>query len=74
MRGGFRRQRGKAGQVILEQPGSVTGRAGPALSGLCGAAKLVFGVRASFPTLPSEGFAEKDTFSADQGAWFPVAA
>ena len=42
---------GEAGQVILEQPGSVTGRADPALSGLCGAAKLVFGVRASFPSL-----------------------
>lgn len=42
---------GEAGQVILERPGSVTGRAGPALSGLCRAAKLVFGVRASFPSL-----------------------
>ena len=30
---------GEAGQVILERPGSVTGQAGPALSGLCRAAQ-----------------------------------
>lgn len=60
---GVGRQRGWAGQVILEPPGSVTGQAGPALSGLCGAAKLVFGVRASFPSrhTPLPGFCWKDT-------------
>lgn len=66
---GVGRQRGWAGQVILELPGSVTGQAGPALSGLCGAAKLVFGVRASFPSrhTPLPGFCWKDT-ALGQGA------
>lgn len=54
--------RGQGGQVLLEWPGSVTGPAGLAYSELYGVAKLVLGVRASFPRLhmPLPGFCWKE--------------
>lgn len=65
---------GEAGQVILERPGSVTGQAAQLFLGCVELPSWCLESEPAFPvcTLPSQGFAEKGTFSAGQGAWFPV--